>query len=180
LNHVDDSAIPYFDVERIGVNETHLFNGVQMNTLVRLCDVLMPPMRGFPGATEALTPEFLDFFVSRSAADVKSLYQSGLDMFEDRARQNYSKSFASLDATQADALIRPLLVAWSKDHLPKEPDKRFLNRVHYDIRMATKNSGAWALAEAHRGNPPPEGHLYWFPVQPDVAYRDLLQPGSQT
>ena len=178
LDHVDDTPVPFFDVERISVNETHLFTKVQMETLVQLCDVLMPAMNGLPGATESLVPEFLDFFVSRSAADVKALYQTGLDMLEGKAHKAYGSSFASLSADRVDALIRPLLVPWMKDHLPKEPEKRFLNRVHYDTRLATMNSGAWAVARVNSGHPAPEGHLYWFPVEPDVAYRDTLAPGG--
>ena len=147
--------IPKFELtstETLGEPVVRFFTAPQFAALRRLSDVLMPPMGGFPGALDCGAPEFLDFLIGSSPADRQSIYRNGLDTLNVRAKKQFSKSFAELDNTQADTVIRPLLapLPWAYD-LPKDPAMRFLAEAHRDIRTATQNSREWAAAGAASG-----------------------------
>jgi hypothetical protein len=147
--------IPKFELtpsEVVGDPAVRFFTPPQFAALHKLSDVLMPPMRGFPGALDCGAPEFLDFLIGSSPADRQTLYRHGLDTLNARANSQFHKSFAELDAAQADAVIRPLLapVPWAYD-LPRDPSMRFLAEAHRDIRTATQNSREWAAAGASSG-----------------------------
>jgi hypothetical protein len=147
--------IPKFELtqtEAVGEPAQRFFSAAEFATLRKLSDVLMPPMRSFPGALDCGAPEFLDFLIGVSPTDRQVLYRSGLDALNARAKKQFSKAFAELDATQADAVIRPLLapVPWVYD-LPKDPTMRFVAEAHRDIRTATQNSREWANAGANSG-----------------------------
>ncbi len=147
--------VPKFELtqtEVVGEPTQSFFTPAHFAALRKLSDVLMPPMRGLPGALECGAPEFLDFLIGSSPADRKALYRNGLDTLNARAKSQFHKSFAELDATQADAVIRPLLVPvpWAYD-LPKDPAMHFLAEAHRDIRTATQNSREWAAASASSG-----------------------------
>jgi len=104
--------IPKFEListETLGEPVVRFFTPPQFAALHKLSDVLMPPMGGLPGALDCGAPEFLDFLIGSSPADRQSIYRSGLDTLNARAKKQFSKSFAELDNTQADAVIRPLL-----------------------------------------------------------------------
>ena len=94
-------------------------------------------------------------------------YRNGLDLLNARASRQFGKAFSALDATQADAVIRPLLVLipWQFE-LPKEPGARFLATAHDDIRVATRNSREWTQAAISAGRRPVGAQLYFAPVDP--------------
>jgi hypothetical protein len=144
------------------------FTEEQLATLRRLSEVLMPPLKGYPGANEAGTPEFIDFLIGVSPADRQQIYRSGLDRLNAEAKQNFGADFAALEKTQADQLIRPWLKTWMTDHPPTEPYAHFINIAHSDIRTATINSQAWSEAAIRKGQQAPDVGLYWFPVDPDI------------
>ncbi len=152
----------------------HFFTAVQFATLQKLGAVLMPPLKGNPGALEAEAPEFLDFLISVSPGDRQKLYQSGLDHLDLQAKSKCGKPFAETDATQADAVLRPLLVArpWPED-LPTDPLQNFIAQVHEDLRTATMNSREWAEAAAKSGHHFSRGFrgsgYYWAPIDPISA-----------
>jgi hypothetical protein len=160
--------------DAVAQTEAHFFNELQFATLRKLSEILMPPLSGYPGAIQAGAPEFLDFLIGASPADRKQLYQSGLDRLNKEAKKQFGTSFAELNATQADKLLRPLLVVWAvadhppADHLPAEPLIRFVNVVHQDIRTATINSQAWSVAAVAAGERAPGIGLYWSPIDPDI------------
>lgn len=148
------------------------FTPDQYSALCGLSKLLQPPMNGHPGALEAGAPAFLDFLIGVSPADRQRLYRDGLDSLNLHARKEFKKLFADLDAGQADAIVRPLLVVipWSED-LPKDPLRHFIAQAHRDIRTATENSREWATAGAssgRRGGRSSAGGtgLYWLPVDP--------------
>jgi len=149
------------------------FTDHQTATLRRLSELLMPPSKGFPGALDAGAPEFLDFLIGVSPTDRQQIYQSGLDRLDADARQKFKVSFAAVDKTQADQLIRPWLRTWMSDHPPSEPYARFINLAHSDIRTATHNSQAWSEAAKAAGRQNEEVGLYWFPVDPDIHHEGL-------
>ena len=152
---------------------TKFFSETQMATLRQLCEILLPPLRGFPGAVDAGAPEFLDFLISVSPPEGQEMYKSGLDRLDREAKQKFGVPFSAVDAAQADALIRPWLKAWMADHPPTEPFERFINLAHADIRTATMNSQVWSEATVAAGKRPPGVGLYWFPVEADVEEKYL-------
>ena len=153
--------------DAVGEPVAHFFTAPQLAALRRLSDLLMPPMKGEPGALDAGVPEFLDFLIGQSPADRKQLYRSGLDMLNAHAAKQFGKPFAELYAKQADAIVRPLLVLvpWSFE-LPKEPGARFLAAAHDDIRTATRNSREVSAAAVAAGRRPLGAQLYFLPVDP--------------
>ncbi len=133
--------------------------------------VLVPPIKNNPGALEAGAPEFLDFLLSASSTTRQKSYLFGLDQLEAQAQGKYQRSFCDLDASQADAILRPLLVSrfWPED-LPDDPLKSFIAQVHEDLRTATMNSREWAAAaekSGHHFSRASRGSgYYWFPIDP--------------
>ncbi len=154
--------------DAVAQTNAHFFNDQQMATLRRLSEILMPPLKGYPGATDAGTPEFLDFLIGVSPADRQQMYQSGLDRLDAEAKQHFGVAFAAVDKQQADQLLRPWLRTWMTDHPPTEPYAHFINMAHSDIRTATINSQAWSDVAAATGRRTPDMGLYWFPVDPDL------------
>jgi len=151
---------------------TSFFTPVQFATLNKLAEILVPPIKSNPGALDAHAPEFLDFLISRSPAPDQKLYRNGLDGLTTAAQKHFHKPFAELDAQQADAIIRPLLVvrAWDRD-IPKDPMQHFLVQVHDDLRTATMNSAEWAAsgATSGRGRFNQGRRFYWKPIDPRVG-----------
>lgn len=157
------------------------FSDEQMATLRQLCEIMLPPLKGYPGAIDAGAPEFLDFLISVSPPDRQQLYRSGLDRLDREAKQKYGVHFADVNAAQADALLRPWMKAWMTDHPPTEAYEAFINLVHADIRTATINSQGWSDATVAAGDRRPGVGLYWFPVEADVEkkYLPRAQGGAQ-
>lgn len=154
--------------DAVAETDAHFFNEHQMATLRRLSEVLMPPLKGYPGALEAGAPEFLDFLIEVSPMDRQQMYQSGLDRLDAEAKQKFGVPFAKVSAAQADQLIRPWLKTWMNDHPPTEPHARFINLAHHDIRTATTNSQEWSQAVKAEGQKDPDLGLYWYPIDPDI------------
>jgi Gluconate 2-dehydrogenase subunit 3 len=154
--------------DAVAQTEAHFFNEQQTKTLRRLCALLMPPLKGRPGALDAGAPEFLDFLIGVSPRDRKQMYLSGLDRLDVEAKNRFDGSFAATTDVQADELIRLWLRAWMTDHPPTEPFARFINLAHSDIRMATINSQAWSEAVRAEGRGAAGVDLYWYPVDPDM------------
>lgn len=149
----------------------HFFSETEFATLRKLGEVLMPPIKNNPGALEAKAPEFLDFLIGVSPPDRQKSYRFGLAELEKQARQRHQSAFASLNAAQIDAILRPLLVTrpWPED-MPDDPLKSFITQGHEDLRTATMNSREWADASEKSGrrfnrNFRGSGY-YWFPIDP--------------
>ncbi len=143
------------------------FTERQMATLSRLADVLLPPLNGQPGALEAQAPQFLDFFVGSSSAQVQDVYTGGLDWLEAQAQKRFKTYFAALSDAQVDIVIKPWLRAWMSDHPPTELHADFVNIAHNDIREATVNSPVWNATHARGGEERTETGLYWEPIEPE-------------
>lgn len=154
--------------DAIAQTRTHFFTEAEMATLRRFCEILMPPLKGHPGATEAGTPEFLDFLIGTSPAERQEMYRAGLDRLDSESREKFGAAFDQATAQQADKIIRPWLRTWMPDHPPAEGFARFINLAHSDIRLATENSQAWCDAELAAGLPGPRMDAYWYPVDPDM------------
>ena len=152
----------------VAASQRKFFSLAQMETLTRLCEVLMPARGDKPGAVEAGTPGFLDFLLFDSASDRQKLYSGGLDWLESEAQQKHEMPFAKLSDDQAGALLQPWLRTWMTDHPPTEPHTDFVNVAHDDIRSATINSRAWNTAPFTGIEQRGQQGLYWSPIEPDV------------
>jgi hypothetical protein len=93
---------------------------------------------------------FLDFLIGASPGARQEVYRLGLDELNAVTRKKYGKNFAEVNAAQADAIVRPLIVAWGFD-LPEDPLLRFMCEVHCDLRKATFNSREWAESASLSG-----------------------------
>src|SRR5258708_21817531 len=88
-------ALPHTVVaDEVTVPVRHFFSAVQMATLVRLSDALMPTINERPGAVAAETPAFLDFLIGSSPAPRQKLYSGGLDWLESAAQKQFGSAFA--------------------------------------------------------------------------------------
>ncbi len=157
-----------------GETDARFFTADQFAALEKLGSVLMPPLKGNPGALDAHAPEFLDFLISVSPADRQRIYRGGLDSLNAQSKHKFHKPFAELDEAEVDAVLRPLLVVrpWPED-LPADPVKSFIAQVHEDLRTATVNSREWAASAAQGTRRFSRGGrgtgTYWKPVDPIVG-----------
>ena len=149
-------------LDAVGETTTRFFSAVQLATLRKLSDILMPAMNGMPGALEAGAPEFLDFLIGASAADRKQLYKNGLDTLQTQAQKKFGKAFADLNEAQAGELLAPLRKAWTYEP-PADPFARFLREVKADVRTATINSREYSTAGSAGRRGGGMGQ-YWYPI----------------
>jgi Gluconate 2-dehydrogenase subunit 3 len=164
-----NTPLPHTDVvEGIVGSEPRFFTLVQMATLVRLCDVLLPPIGNKPGARQAETPLFLDLLIGSSSPNRKKVYVGGLDWLDSQSQKRYRKTFAKLDDGEADSVLKPWLRTWMSDHPPTEPHADFINIAHDDIRTATVNSKAWSEVSSAGAVSSTPSDLYWYPIEPDI------------
>ncbi len=166
--------VPKLELTQVDIaagTEPHFFTETQFTSLEKLASLLVPPLKGNPGALDAQAPEFLDFLISVSPADRQKLYQNGLDSIDSEAQQKFKKPFSELDAAQAGAILRPLLTVrpWPED-LPTDPLQNFIAQAHRDLRTATMNSREWAAASEKSGHHFTRGFhgtgYYWAPIDP--------------
>lgn len=154
--------------EAVAEAEPRFFTATQMTTLTRLCDLLLPPIGGKPGAVAAETPEFLDLLIGNSPKDRQELYQTGLNWLDQEAQRQFSQPFAKLGKAQADRLLKPWLRTWMTDHPPTEAHADFINIAHSDIRTATVCSKAWNDAPTSGAQEATPSGLYWSPIDPEL------------
>jgi hypothetical protein len=154
--------------DEIAAAELRFFTEKQMSTLMRLSDVLLPPLGGKPGALKAQTPAFLDFLIGSSPEARKKTYAGGLDWLEAASQAKFKTPFAKLDDAEAGDLIKPWLRSWMNDNPPTEPHADFVNIAHDDIRTATINSKAWSEVPSIGAEESTQVSLYWSPIEPDI------------
>jgi hypothetical protein len=143
------------------------FTKTQMETLLRLADVMLPRTAAHPGAIDCNTPQFLDFLIGHSPTVRGDLYVTGLDWLEAQAKLTYRQPFAAIVTGEVDAIIKPWLRTWMTDHPPTQTHADFINIVHADIRTATQNSPVWfdSLDSKQQEH---TLQLYWSPIEPDI------------
>lgn len=161
------------EADTVAESEVRFFSVLQMRTLTRLSDLLMPPLANKPGAVAAQTPQFLDFLIGSSPQPRRTLYTGGLDWLEAQSRSKYRKPFAEISDSEAGALVSPWLRTWMTDHPPTEAHADFINIAQDDIRQATVNSPAWDETVSLGADPETEVDLYWSPIEPDLHRRVL-------
>jgi hypothetical protein len=149
--------------DAVGRPLPHFFSATQFATMRRLSDLILPAIGESPGALDAGAPEFLDFLVGQSPLPARVVYLSGLDVLSAHATAKYSKAFAGLDDTQADALLAPLHEPWTWQE-PTEPVALFLRHAKNDILTATMNSREW-IAATQRNRGSAGNGTYWLPPE---------------
>lgn len=154
--------------DEIAKTEPKFFTAVQMATLTRLCDVLLPPIGDRPGAVQAETPFFLDFLIAGSPDARKKIYTGGLNWLDAESQKRHGKSFAKIEEEQAGTILKPWLRTWMSDHPPTEPHADFINIAHEDIRTATVNSKAWNDTASSGDRVSAAAGLYWYPIEADI------------
>lgn len=139
----DNPKLDMATADAVGAPRHRFLTPQQFGTLTKLSDLIAPAYNGRPSASEAETPQFLDFLLSESQTDRQVLYAQGLDQLDIQARLQQGKPFAELDAGAAASLLSPLRAKWTWK-LPKDPLARFLREAKNDILRATANSRQWA------------------------------------
>ena len=140
------------------------FTAAQFAALRKLADMMMPPMKGAPGALTAGAPEFLDFLIGHSPKERQHIYQNGLDALNSQSQKEFHQPFANVDAAQAATLLAPLRAPWTYDP-PADPLARLLREAKLDIRTATTNSREYTAALSSGGGRRfGAGGLYWYPL----------------
>ncbi len=144
--------LPLSAADAVAEGWTKFLTPAELKTFRTLGAALVPPFEGKPGAIEAQAPEFLDFLLSKSGADVQALYRQGLARY----------------AAKGD--LSPLNKPWTLGNAPGgaahpelllDPYERFLRAAKMAFYQATINSREWAEASRGRG----ASGLYWLPVQ---------------
>jgi hypothetical protein len=141
------------------------FDEPQFATLNRLGEALMPEADDKPGARSAGAAELIDFHVSRSPEDRRSVYVAGLDALDWEAVRRFGKPFAETSQAEADSLLAPLREAWTP-RSPKDPIAALLRVAKADVRNATVNSRAYIDATAEQDGRRRRGMgLYWYTIE---------------
>ena len=140
------------------------FTAQQFAALQKLSDLLMPALKGVPGALDTHAPEFLDFLIGSSLPDRQQLYRIGLDALNAQARKRFDRPFAELEATQSEVLLAPLRQPWTYEP-PADPLARFLRAAKQDVRTATINSREWNASTASTGRRGGGAGQYWYPIE---------------
>lgn len=150
--------------DAVGRPVTRFFTPDQFAALRKLGELFAPSFEGRPGAAEADAAEFLDFYISQSAAEIQTLYRNGLDRLNSEARSSQSKPFAEITSAEAAAILKPLSHAWTYAG-PSDPFTKFLLAARDDLMRATINSRAYTTAAAAGSRGAGGLGYYWVPVE---------------
>jgi hypothetical protein len=161
---VDSIKVEISPVDVAAQPVARFFTAQQFAALRKLGEVLAPSYNERPGSTEAQAPEFLDFYLSQSAAERQELYRQGLDRLDAEARKRYSKAFSELTEDQIAPLLAPLTEAWTY-HGPSDPFARFLVAAKDEVLRATVSSRAYAAAMAQTTRGASGTGYYWFTIE---------------
>lgn len=140
------------------------FNADQFSALQHLGDLLVPRTGERPGADEAEAAIFLDFLLSKSPADRQTMYRNALDHLNAESRSRFAKPFASVDATEAAVILKPLTETWTYNG-PSDPFARFLLAAKEDFLRATLNSRPFVTAMSKTVRGYGGTSYYWYPVE---------------
>ncbi|MBL8188386.1 MAG: gluconate 2-dehydrogenase subunit 3 family protein, partial [Acidobacteria bacterium] len=151
-------------LDAAGDTTPRFFSAPQLAALRKLSAILMPPLNNMPGALDASAPEFLDFLISKSPAERKQIYTTGLNTLNAQATKRFGKAFAEVTDAQAAELLAPLKQPWTYEP-PADPFARFLREAKQDVRTATINSREYATAASSGGRRGGGGlGQYWYPI----------------
>ena len=150
--------------EDVASGAPRFFSPSDFASFQRLGDLIMPAHGDSPGALQAEAPEFLDFLLSESPANVQELYRTGVRRLNQEAERRHSKSFAGLAAAEAAPILEPLSQPWSYSG-PSDPFAQFLQAAKIAFFQAAVNSRPWAQAQSARRRSAGGVGLYWLPIE---------------
>jgi len=150
--------------DAIGSGVLHFFNANEFATFRRFGDVLMPTADGEPGASDARAPEFLDFLLSQSPAEVKTLYRNGVRDLDKTSLASFKSPFTKLEDGDIGKILSPLLEPWTHSG-PTDPFAQFLQAGKMAFWQATVNSREWAEAKSSGRRSAAGLNTYWLPIE---------------
>ncbi len=153
----EPTSLPLALAEDAAAPGLHFFTPEEMTALERLAEVLVPRTRT-PGALDAGSAQFLDFYLSQSGRERQAVYREGLARLNAEARRRFRAPFAGLGISQIDELLAPLRQPWTPAPAA-DPLAAFLRVATDELLRATMNSRPWASA----GRAAPT--TYWYPVE---------------
>jgi hypothetical protein len=140
------------------------FTPAEFVSFRRLGDAIMPPAEAEPGALDAKAPEFLDFLLSESPAEIQRLYRNGVRELESRSLQRHKQSFSKLPVAGLTDVLSPLNVSWTYQG-PTDPFAQFLQASKIAFYQATVNSREWADAHSSLRRGASGTNTYYLPVE---------------
>lgn len=93
--------------DAVAQTNAYFFTEQQLATLRHLSEILLPPLRGYPGAKEAGAPEFIDFLIGVSPMDRQQMYQTGLDRLDAESKQHFGTAFSALTKCRQTSCFVP-------------------------------------------------------------------------
>lgn len=160
----DNFNLPITVPDAVAQPGQHFFSLDQIAALEHLGDILVPRAGDRPGSKETNAPKFLEFLISQSPQDRRTLYKNGLDHLNNEAVRLYRKAFATLNAEEAKPILKPLEAAWTYAG-PSDPFAQFLLAAKDDVLRSSVNSPAYATAMAANTRGSSGINYYWFPVE---------------
>ena len=149
--------------DAVADSPSRFFTAVQLSTLRRLGELIVPAWNGRPGALEAGAADFLDFLLSQSPSDRQKLYREGLDRLTENSRAHFGKAFADLTPADAASLLSPLSGPWTYA-TPVDSFAAFLKTAKEDLIEATRNSREWSQALSRTSRGAQGIGSYWLPL----------------
>jgi hypothetical protein len=108
--------LPAFELtspDAVAKSAPRFFGAPQFASFARLGNVLMPAAENEPGALDARAPEFLDFLLSESPAELQVLYRNGVQELDARSLRALKRPFVKLTAAEAAPILAPLSEPWT-------------------------------------------------------------------
>ena len=149
---------------QIGTTVLHFFTPAEFQSFRHLGHTVMPPADAEPGALDAKAAEFLDFLLSESPVEVRSLYRNGINELDKRSILRHKRNFASLPDAAISDVLSPLNEPWTHQG-PTEPFAQFLHASKIAFYQATINSREWAEAQSARRRSAAGLNTYYLPVE---------------
>jgi hypothetical protein len=159
--------LPAFELtspDAVAKSAPRFFGGPQFASFARLGDVLMPAAENEPGALDARAPEFLDFLLSESPAELQVLYRNGVHELDARSTRALKRPFVKLTAAEAAPILAPLSEPLTYQG-PTEPFAQFLQAAKVAFWQATRNSREWAEAQSGLRRGAAGVNTYWLPIE---------------
>lgn len=136
--------------DAVGSGILRFFSEQEFAVFRRLADTLMPAAEGEPGAIDAKAPEFLDFLLSESPAEIQTLYRSGVRELQRKGVNSQS--------------LAPLSEPWTYKG-PADSFAQFLQASKMAFWQATVNSREWAEAKSGGRRSAAGLNSYWLPAE---------------
>lgn len=144
--------IPTTAAEAVSMGLPRFFPEADFAAFAELGETLVPAFDERPGAKLAEAPEFLDFLLGQSPAEIQSLYRQGIATYRVRRRSG------------VDSALKELNEPWAYAG-PRTSYAKFLQAAKLAFYQATLNSRQWAEAMSSRSRAAAGIGNYWLPIE---------------